>query len=43
VIIICSYVQVDPKVESKHRVTVISVDNENRVSGTVEKSVRLKG
>jgi aspartate 1-decarboxylase len=42
VIIICSYVQVDPKLDSKHRVTVISVDRDNRVSGTVEKSVPLR-
>lgn len=42
VVIICSYVQVDPKLDSKHRVTVISVDRDNRVSGTVEKSVPLR-
>lgn len=42
-IIVCSYVQLDPKLEPKHRVTVVNVDLENRVTGTVEKSVKLRG
>lgn len=42
IIIVCSFVQVDPKVENKHRVSVISVDSSNKVTGTVEKTIRFK-
>lgn len=42
IIIVCSYVQVDPKHDAKHRVSVISVDSENKITGTTEKTVNLK-
>ena len=42
IIIVCSYVQIDPKVEHKHRVSVISVDSQNQITGTVEKTINLK-